>query len=193
MKILHYFYKKASWPIVVITLFAYLMFMVLVLPRVSEYTASVTNNGPSPDTSFIYTSSELYEIFSEYGAEGRTSYVILRLTFDMIWPIAYTAFVLSITALLLKKLNWERYVVLLLIPLAPLFLDYIENILLSTYVLAYPKELVVFGTIASGISLLKWLMIGVSYFFVLYLGIISFIKYISRQEITWKPWKTILQ
>ena len=95
------------------------------LPQVSyvqvfdpAYTEDVTGSSSSPDTSLIYSSDDLFDIAEAYGQVGRNAYIVLRLTFDVIWPIVYFMFLASLTGFLLQKLDVKKeYKFLILLPL----------------------------------------------------------------------------
>jgi len=63
-----------------------------VLPQQAERAESVSQGAGSPDTSFFYSSTDLYNMAETYGAEGRTAYVCARFTFDLIFPLTYLFF-----------------------------------------------------------------------------------------------------
>ena len=44
----------------------------------------------------MYSTSDLYEMAQSYGADGRGLYVKARFTFDLVWPLVYTLFLVTI-------------------------------------------------------------------------------------------------
>lgn len=162
MKLLEFIYRKSTRNVAVVSVAIFILFMAIVLPRVSTYTATVTNNAPSPDMSLYYSANELFDIAEEYGEEARTTYVILRFTFDIVWPFVYTLFLITAISFFMRKVADKR-ILFLSLPLFAIALDYLENIVLSIVMISYPNRAVFFATIASPITILKWLFLGVSF------------------------------
>mgnify|MGYP000250279376 CR=1 FL=1 len=53
---------KSSKKMMIISTIVFVLFMIVVLPRVSAYTEDVTGSSNSPDTSLIYSSDDLFDI-----------------------------------------------------------------------------------------------------------------------------------
>ncbi|NBD35726.1 MAG: hypothetical protein GVY30_06970, partial [Chloroflexi bacterium] len=70
----------------------FLLFTALVLPRQAAQSEAETGEAGSPDTSLFYAPDELYRLAEAYGPSGRAAYIRARFTFDVIWPLVYTAF-----------------------------------------------------------------------------------------------------
>ena len=73
-------------------LLIFLLFSALVLPQQATKAEKETGSPDSPDMSFFYSPSDLYEMAEAYGEQGRKAYVEARFTFDLIWPLVYTLF-----------------------------------------------------------------------------------------------------
>jgi len=78
------------------TTVVFILFTALVLPRQAAEAESISSGAGSPDTSFWYTPDDLYRMVEAYGPAGRQAYLWARWTFDLVWPLVYTAF-LSLT------------------------------------------------------------------------------------------------
>ena len=61
--------------ILVLTSTIFVLFLLIVLPNMAGTLER------SPDTSFLYSASDLYTMAEEYGAEGRAYYIRTRFTF----------------------------------------------------------------------------------------------------------------
>ena len=80
------------------TLFFFLFFLVftsVVLPYISNLTERVIGVSESIDTNFSFNLFTLYTIIDSYQEEGRRFYVFIRWTFDVVWPLIYTAMLLT--------------------------------------------------------------------------------------------------
>ncbi len=140
----------------VISFIIFALFMIAVLPNVSETTKEITGTNISPDTSFFYTSQKLYEIAESYGEVGRAYYIRSRFTFDIIWPIVYLFFLVTMITFLFKGS-------LHLIPFIGVLFDYLENLGASYVMFRYPLDTGFIATITPMFTLLKWIFIYISF------------------------------
>ena len=69
---------KIQWKWVIGTSVLFLLFLVFVLPQVSNYSSKAIGQTESPDQSFIYSGSQLYRLAERYGEVGRRTYIQLR-------------------------------------------------------------------------------------------------------------------
>ena len=77
-------YKRINWKWVVAAIIIFACFIAFILPWQSEKLKEVTGGGESPDSSFLYSADELYQMAEHYGEAGRSAYIQGRFTFDMI-------------------------------------------------------------------------------------------------------------
>lgn len=142
----------------------FVAFIIYVLPNVSEATKLATGSDRSPDTSFFYTADDVYEIAKEYGPEGRSYYIKSRVTFDVVWPIAYGLFLTAAVSRLMSnvsdRLKWLAR--LNLLPILGVALDYLENFTTATAMFVYPKTTFL-ASLAPYFTVLKWLCIYASF------------------------------
>ncbi|MDO9086752.1 MAG: hypothetical protein Q7U53_11145 [Anaerolineaceae bacterium] len=172
----NYFYAKSSFLVFLISLALFVIFMILVLPSEAEKSANITGTGPSPDTSFYYTRSELYQMAEDFGLEGRLYYLDSRISFDIIWPLVYTLFLINAISWILDKTIMEgsRMRLLNLAPLAAILLDFLENISNMVVMFRYPTPTDILASLAGIITSLKWIFVGGS-FVILVLGVLLWI------------------
>ena len=167
------FAEKVSWRMVIIATVLFIMFIAFVLPKVSEYSAAAIGVAESPDTALIYTAQDLYELAESYGEAGRSTYILLRWTFDVAWPLVYAFFVMTLTMQLAKSIQhrrWPQY--LYLIAFWGMVFDYLENLGTTVVMARYPLESGLIAELTPFFSLLKWGLIGASFTTVFVLGII---------------------
>ncbi|MCK8061145.1 MULTISPECIES: hypothetical protein [unclassified Fusibacter] len=148
--------NKINWWVVIFSSLVFAVFIALVLPWVSAYTKEAVGGLGGPDTSFFYSGSELFDFAESYGQEGRRTYVILRWTFDLVWPLVYMLFLLSFTVQLVKGLKVRWLYHLYWLPIAATAFDYLENLLATLVMLLFPVWWLWLGTLTSIASTLKW-------------------------------------
>ena len=142
-------------------------FLILVLPRVALYTQSQIGVEESPDMLLFYGKEEFYSMLEAYGQSGRNLYVLLRWTFDLIWPLVYGLFLLATIGYLAKDFQKNKQKKLLVSPLLAVGFDYLENILASIHMLIYPNRIEFLVPVLNLVSILKWgfLVLGFFIFF----------------------------
>lgn len=156
-------YNMSNLKQVVLSIVIFIIFLAFVLPYISNYTETHTGSSQSPDTSLIYSVEDLYNIAETYGIDGRKSYVFIRFTFDLIWPIVYFYFLVTTVSYLLKKSNLVRLKYLIILPLSGLIFDYLENISSSIVMITYPIKINMIAYLVPYFTLLKWIFIGLSF------------------------------
>jgi len=143
----------------------FILFAVLVLPGQSTTAEQVAGDAGSPDTSFYYSARELYQMADAYGAEGRSAYIRARFTFDLVWPLVYTAF-------LVTAIGWvfgnafrsdSRWQLANLLPLLGALFDYLENVSTSLVMGRYPDQTSVVAALAPIFTSLKWILLAGSF------------------------------
>jgi hypothetical protein len=158
-----------SKPAFMISSVLFLLFMVLVLPYFSNLTNSKTNSDFSPDTGFFYTAEEFYENMEIYQQEGRDFYILMRWTFDLIWPLVYTFFFLQVVIRLSKSCSKRKRKIIIAIPLLGSLFDLLENTFSSINVGIYPNESSFLFSLMQISSMLKWLFIFIFPIIIIYL------------------------
>jgi len=160
-----FFYRKSTIWAAVLSLALFILFLWLVLPSESERSAEVLGSTASPDTSFYYTRSELYQIAEDYGQEGRYFYIDSRITFDIIWPFIYTIFLISGISWIADKIILEGSKVRLfnLVPLGAILMDFLENISNMIIMFRYPIPTDLLASLAGVFTALKWVLVGGSF------------------------------
>ncbi len=160
-----FFYRKTSISAVLLSLALFILFLWLVLPAEAERSDEVLGSTASPDTSFYYTKSELYQIAEDYGFEGRMFYIDSRITFDIVWPFIYTIFLISGISWIANKIilegSWVRK--LNLVPIGALIMDFLENISNMIIMFRYPTPTDLLASLAGIFTVLKWVLVGGSF------------------------------
>lgn len=172
-------YQWSNWKTWLVSLLIFAAFLGFVLPDEAAESSRVTGTSDSPDSSFFYTPETLYAIAETYGEEGRAYYVRARYTFDVVWPVAYFLFLTTTLGILFRPIRRSKWGTVILLPLAGLIFDYLENLSTSLVMSFYPDQLDVFATIAPVFTAIKWTSIYAS-FALIPIGIIVF--FIQRKK-----------
>ena len=176
-------YSKVSGSIVLITLIIFMVFIILVLPKESKRSDEYFGDSPVPDSSFIYTEEDLYNMADNFGTEGRAYYIRSRFTFDIVWPLAYGFFLWASIAYFGRAFKHSiiRYTVLL--PILGVILDYMENLGASYVMFMYPARTPFLPYVVPIFTLSKWLIIVAS-FVVLVLLVVYKVYYLFLHKKT---------
>lgn len=135
-----------------------------------------------PDTRFTYSLNEITAVFNTLGQEGLNVWGQAHML-DFLFPLTYMfAMAFGLNMELRSLFPDSKAKLLVLIPLLAGIADYVENILVLTQIAAYPglSELVI--VIASAVTSLKWILLGVG--FVIIFVLIPLIIYhrLSRSD-----------
>ena len=151
--------------VVLLSLALFIGFVIFVLPEQSARADDSANDAGSPDLSFMYSTRDLYKMAETYGEQGRDEYVRARFTFDLVWPIVYTFFLVTAISWFYKKAFpvenvWQR---VNLIPILAMALDYLENVSTSIVMARYPVRTLVVEMLATVFTPIKWVFVGFSF------------------------------
>lgn len=149
-----------KWQTKVVVTVIFLLFISNVLPYVSSMTNEVTGVSESPDTSFFYQSEKIFEMAEAYGESGRDFYILIRWTFDVIWPMVYGSFLYVMMRWIQRGYKLNK---LTLLPIAGVVFDFIENICATFIFWAYPTRLEWLATVIPFVTMIKWIAIGISF------------------------------
>jgi hypothetical protein len=165
LRVLHrlseWLHRTSTGPITLLAVVVAIVFGATVLPAQSRQ-ASEAGRDISPDTSFLYSTGDLYNMAEAYGIEGRQAYVRSRWTFDLVFPIVYLSFLVTTISWLTRRgaaprTPWQR------VNIAPVFgalFDFIENTSTSLVMGRYPAFTPVIDFLAPISSALKWVFVG---------------------------------
>lgn len=170
------------WKWVIFATVLFIVFVTIVLPQILEYSNELIGELESPDTSLIYSGADLYDMAESYGESGRTAYIKLRWTFDLIWPFVYTLFFLLWILKLLEYFPGNKHVrYLFVVPLVAMFLDFMENLGASIVMARYPLTSGLVATLTPLMTFTKWTTILGSSLILLLLIILIVFKKIKSE------------
>jgi hypothetical protein len=158
-------YQISTGWVTVAALIVFLLFATLVLPRQAARAESESADAGSPDLALWYSTGELYAMAEAYGEQGRKAYVRARFTFDLVWPLAYGAFLTSAISWLYARAfaPGSRWRLANLAPPLGVALDYLENLSTSMVMLRYPGRTPIVDALAPLFTLAKWALVGGSF------------------------------
>ena len=169
------------WTVLIATaIFA--LFIAVILPQQAAASETYSEGVGSVDTSFFFTPDEVYDIAEAYGEAGRRAYITARLTFDVVWPLAYAFFLGTLISIIFKRAFplESRWQLLNLVPVLGLIFDYGENISISIIMAAFPLRLDWLAWLTTGFTMLKWTFISAA-FVVPLIGLVAWIVRRLRQ------------
>ncbi len=156
-------YRVVSTPVIAGSIAVFMLFMLLVLPKMAGRLSEMTGVAQSPDTSFIYSTADLYAMAEAYGPEGRAYYIYQRFTFDLIWPLVYLLFFLALITLLYRHLpSTSSWRLVILLPFAGVLFDLLENSGAAYVMYIYPQTAPLIAPLVPLFTFFKWLFIGLS-------------------------------
>jgi|SRR5690554_346906 len=125
-------------------------------PGSVEYFKEITNDQPLLDLKPEFSKSGVYERLESFGNEGRTAYLQLLPTIDLIFPISAFIFFL-----MLGRLAAERYDqpfcsrFYWAVPSLYLLMDFLENAFIVLMLIKYPERLDSVASMLGFITVIK--------------------------------------
>ena len=176
--------RRATGRVTLLATIVFILFTALVLPRQAAEAETISGDAGSPDTSFWYTPDDLYRMADAYGPAGRQAYLRARWTFDLVWPVVYTAFLsLTISWVYRRAFAREsRWQWANLVPVAGMLLDYLENSATSLVMARYPALTPGIAHLAPLFTLTKWVFVNGS-FVLLLIGAIAILWRKSKKAL----------
>lgn len=166
--------ERVRWWVATAGLALFALFIAVVLPTQAAAGSFYTSLYPAPDTERWYAPDDLYTAAQAWGEAGRSAYVRARVTFDVVWPLAYGIFLLTGLTWLWGRATspgsrWRR---IALVPILVVLLDYAENICTATVVARYPARTPVLADLAPVFTAAKWLTLTAC-FVLLAVGVVA--------------------
>jgi hypothetical protein len=144
-----------------VSLMIFFVFTSRVLPAQTIQAEKYSGEIGSPDTTFFYSTQDLYRFAEAYGEEGRAAYVRVRATFDVAWPLVYTFFMVTTISWLSAWAFASDSIIHLfnLVPLLAMLFDFLENGTASLVMLRYPQLSPLAAGLAPVVSVIKWALV----------------------------------
>ncbi len=110
------------------------------------------------DTLGSYSPQEAYRLLASYGDQGRQQYLVTELTLDVLYPLSTALFFGLLTLYSFRQgfpdHPWTRWLVL--IPLAELAVDFLENASIVVMLARYPAEMPLLAAASNVFTTLKF-------------------------------------
>ena len=134
-----------------------------------------------PDLMLGYTYNDIMTVFDSLGSDGLNAWLLAH-TLDAIFPIGYTLALVFGMSMLMRNTFPDRERIIVLIPIIAAIADYIENILIASQAISYPIVSEQIIAISSIVTVLKWLLLYVTFAIVFILLLVFIIKWIKRKN-----------
>ena len=98
-----------------------------------------------------------------------------RVTFDVVWPLVYTAMLVLVLGWLLRRASasLSRLRLLVLLPVAALVADYAENACTAFVMARWPSTTDLLAALAPVFTAAKWTLLGAAFLAVAVLGLLA--------------------
>ncbi len=110
------------------------------------------------DTLTSYTPQEAYRLLASYGDQGRQQYLLAEVTLDLVYPLSTALFFGLLTLYSFRQgfpdHPWTRWLVL--IPLAELAVDFLENACVVVMLVRFPTEMPFLAAVSNVFTTLKF-------------------------------------
>ena len=153
------FYAWGTGWRVIILLVADALMIGYVMPLAAGILAFAANNHVSPlDLMFFYTPAQAFAMLDKYGEAGRSIYLKIELTADILYPIVYTLFFSLLISWLFQRAfkpghNLRRWNVM---PVGAWVFDLLENVGIVSMLAEYPSQPVLLAWATMIAGSLKW-------------------------------------
>ena len=153
--------RLATGKNILICLGLFIAFNAVIFPLAGARIQALSGGVGPLDLQFSYTPETAYEMLAAYG-EGRTFYVLIEMTADVVYPVAYSLlFGLLITYLFQRGFPGNAALQrLALLPFGAMLADYLENAGIVTLLLSYPSQLTALAQATSFFTTAKWTLVG---------------------------------
>jgi len=135
----------------------FLIGIFVVLPMMSDAMIEANGSDKTPDSEFFYSPDDLEVIAGEYSIDGKEIYMFTRFNLDLIWPIIYTTFFMSLIGLLTHQSALKHKQLIYLLPIIGFLFDILENVLCSLYFNVTDSTII--ANAAALASATKWIIL----------------------------------
>ena len=153
-----------------LAIMVYGYFLAVVMPEEGARSQTYAGDWGTPDSRFFFNPDDLYRQIALWGEAGRAQYISFRIGLDIVWALVYTAFLVTVTSVALRRAFAPNHPQrkLNLIALIPLLSDYSENTLGIIIASNFPDRLDALAWLASGVTSVKWISLSAAHLVMLY-------------------------
>jgi hypothetical protein len=158
-----------GWRVFILFLAESLM-MFYIMPVAAGIMALAANNSVMPlDLMFFYTPAQAFEMMDRYGEAGRSVYLRIELTADIIYPIIYTLFYGLLLSWLFQRAfkadsqmqKWNA------MPVGAWLFDMLENVGIVSMLMTYPSQSEIMAWLSMLFGSVKWAFFAITIVFML--------------------------
>lgn len=163
-------YRCSSWVSVLAATLLYGLFISQIMAPHAVEVRDFAGDWGAPDGHLFYTPTELYAHISDWSAAGREHYVRFRLGLDPLWALTYTAFLVTLSSVALRKGTTadDPRRLLNLVPLIPMAADLLENSIGIILISSLPTRLNWLAALMGAVSLTKWISLLIAHLILVY-------------------------
>lgn len=163
-------YRISSITTAIVATLIYGWFIATVMPQQSADSQVYAGEWGAPDRHLFYTPDELYGEIRTWDQDGRNDYIGFRLGLDIVWALAYTAFLIGWISVALRYAfpSGDPRRLLNTFPLITLLSDYGENALGIMLVANADNRLDAIAWIAATTTSVKWVSLVMAHLVLVY-------------------------
>lgn len=161
-RVLDTIFRWATCRTILILWGAFVAFNLLVMSPAYRRIETFSGGVGAIDFLIVYRPEKVYDMIAAYGQTGRRFYATIALTLDTIFPLLM-ALTFGLTLARVYPRGFSREGVLhraLLVPVAAMTADLLENTAIATMLLSYPDRVRAVALLASSCSTVKWTAVG---------------------------------
>jgi hypothetical protein len=165
-----FFYKISNSWVVIGAFILFILFCAVMLPQFSQKMSLYSKGVGVPDLKLFYSGTDLYSMADTYSEAGRQSFIDIRWTIDLAFPLIYSFFFITSISWFLRRLipvssiwRWLN-----LIPLVAFVFDICENTATSLVMIRFPLHNFIAQSLAPVFTPLKWLGVLASVFVLIF-------------------------
>ncbi len=166
--------KISTGPLAIVSTVIFVLFITTILPGQKAKMDTYAGEVGTIDLSFFPLPDQVYTMAEAYGEDGRHKYIITRASLDIVWPLAYAFFMVSVITFCVRHIHGSdsKLVHFNLAAVAVLLFDFAENGLAAVVMAAYPDRFDWLVYIMATVTATKWIMMAVASLALFY-GIIA--------------------
>lgn len=139
------------------------LFMLWIMPWGTARLEGLSGGVGLYDAMFSYSPELFYQMAEQYTEAGRRFYIGFSLIADTLFPLAYGLFFYFLLTWLAFQ-AWPNHPLhrnVFWLPLSTVIADFLENAFLVSLVVRFPTEHYNLVQVASALTTIKWLLVGV--------------------------------
>ncbi len=161
----NWLHKYSNGYTILVAIILYAIFLGKVMPAQSIDSSRYTSHWGAPDRHLFFTPDQLYAEIQHWDEAGRRDYIDFRLSLDIVWAVAYTAFLISLTSVALRLAfpAHDPRRLLNSFALLPMLCDLAENALGILLVANFDTRVEPAAWLMTGMTTSKWVSLALAH------------------------------